>query len=278
MILEFDPQINLEQSQILLVGCGGTGSSIATQIGRILYELKCQNIGLPKRIAFIDPDIVTKSNIGRQNFLQLHLGMPKCEVLVRQINYAYGLKIEAHAEAFSEDHLYNDYHISNTIIIGAVDNHHARRDISQCLAKRNITWIDSGNSRSNGQVLIGNTDTIEHLQKCYREIEKNPSQKQIPYLPSPSLVLPELLEAEKDPIVENSNLSCAQLIEMNEQDLLINQQMAITVSRYLYNLFRRKPVKTHATYVGSFSTHSLPITQKTFEYGWKLYPSEAISA
>jgi PRTRC genetic system ThiF family protein len=278
MSLEFDPHINTEQTQILLVGCGGTGSAIATQIGRIIYELKSQNIGLPRRIAFIDPDIVSKTNIGRQNFLQQHIDMPKCEVLTRQISYAHGLSIEAYPEAFSEKHLESGHYVSHTILIGAVDNHFARRSLAATNQNERVIWIDSGNSRSNGQVLIGNCTDLPKLQARYGLFEKKGEERQTQtnLLPSPSLVMPELLEAEKANPIQDDNLSCADLIALNEQDLLINQQMALTVSRYLYCLLKRQPIRSYASFVGAFSIQSLPITQSTFEYGWKL--QEALSA
>src|SRR3954451_23564354 len=68
-----------ESVHIMLVGCGGTGSWLAPRIApiaRVLIES-----GKPTTLSFIDPDIIEKANVYRQNFCDAEIGYHKSRVL-----------------------------------------------------------------------------------------------------------------------------------------------------------------------------------------------------
>jgi PRTRC genetic system ThiF family protein len=236
-MIEFDPHINAENSTLLLVGCGGTGSALATIVGRTLYHMKANRMGIPRDVFLIDDDMVEMKNVGRQGFVAADAGQYKAEVLARRLSLGFGLKIQYHCEKF--DAAMSPERGSN-IILGAVDNHQARQDISQVKS----IWIDAGNHKSAGQVVIGNTADASEVGYSIASFDAKRSSS-IKYLPNAALVFPALLEAEK---VERE-LSCAELLELNQQHLLINQQMALVAGQYLYKLLMREPIRSHYTYI-----------------------------
>ena len=79
---------------IAVIGCGGTGSQVLTQLARIHLALT----GLGKPGLFVhafDPDIVTNANLGRQMFSISDVDANKAEVLISRINRFFGLDWEA---------------------------------------------------------------------------------------------------------------------------------------------------------------------------------------
>src|SRR5207253_4416588 len=142
---------------------------------------------------------------------------------------------------------------SLTVIVGCVDNHLARKDIhrsieeSRCNGTSNapiIWWIDAGNGKSSGQVLLG-SDTKR----------RNPDQQFTGTsicrsLPAPSLVHPDLLEPEK-PFAKteiSDGLSCPERIRLGEQSLHINQRVAVEMAEMLTAMFLNRSLKRFATY------------------------------
>lgn len=238
-MIEFDPHLNTNSAEIVLVGCGGTGSALAPIIGRTLYHMKANRIDPPKRIAIVDPDIVELKNVGRQGFTVADVGQYKAEIWACRISVAYGLQIEFFNEFFNaEKHGRNRYR--DLILLGAVDNYQARREIAK--VNHQPIWIDSGNHKSSGQVVIGNTNGEDLLDEARNRKDKNKRR----FIPNAALVFPELLEpAEED----EAELSCAELLQLNQQHLLVNQQMAMIAGQYLYKLLMREPIYSNYTIV-----------------------------
>jgi PRTRC genetic system ThiF family protein len=241
----FDPWIIPER--VVLVGCGGTGAQWARGIARLVYKLKCENKRVP-RIHFVDPDVVELKNVGRQLFAPGDVGHHKAAVLAQRFNYAYGLDIRWTAAPVTVEHLQG----SRSIVCGAVDNAAARRVIAEA---QPALWIDAGNHRSSGQVIIGSTGDRAAIE---RELSK--SDATCRHLPYPSLVFPELLEPEAP---ADADLSCAELIAANEQSLLVNDFMAAVGTQYLAKVLLREPIQSFVTFVDidTLGMRSLPITQ-----------------
>lgn len=81
-----------------------------------------------------------------------------------------------------------------------------------------------------------------------------------PYLPKEGLLFPALLEPEpSEPPAPD--LSCADLVQRGEQDVLINDWMACVAGQYVYALLRRQPIRAFASFVSldGMSVRSLPI-------------------
>ncbi|MCB0196105.1 MAG: ThiF family adenylyltransferase, partial [Anaerolineae bacterium] len=159
---------------IVLVGCGGTGSFAAHILAQLAAWAKAS--GLDLRLILVDYDTVEEKNLVRQNFCPAEIGYPKAFTLAWRYSAAFGIKITPVVGKFSaqvlQEHLPNRHteHGSLLIIVGAVDNAAARRDIVTAIEQRqglaallreDIWWIDSGNERVAGQVLAGNVFATE---------------------------------------------------------------------------------------------------------------------
>lgn len=242
----FDPNVHIET--VTVVGLGGTGAQIARHVARIVYDMRRSRLHTP-HIVFIDPDTVEVKNVGRQLFTEAEIGQNKAVALMRRFNCALGLEIVAVPEAVSAEKHFQAY---GSLVIGAVDNHQARRELAQVHG----VWLDCGNHRASGQVVLGNTGDRD---LALRYIDG--SDGKYAYLPNAALLFPALLEPDPTPDPAAEARSCADLVLQGDQHLLVNDWMACAAASYLYALLRRQPVTTFATFVSldGLSVRSLPI-------------------
>ncbi|HUN06428.1 MAG TPA: ThiF family adenylyltransferase [Aggregatilineales bacterium] len=212
--------------------------------------MKAARLHTPQ-IVLIDPDGVEQKNVGRQLYVEADVGQSKAHVLMRRFNMALGLDIIAIAGPVSAEKHFERW---GNLIVGAVDNHLARRE----LAKANgAIWVDAGNHFNAGQVVIGNTSDHE---TAIRYIDGQNGR--YAYLPNAGLLFPTLLEAEPEAKPQpEPERSCAELIAAREQDLLINDWMATITSQYIYKLLHRQPIHSFVSYVSAdaMSVRSVPI-------------------
>jgi len=238
--------------RIIQVGAGGTGSFAALAIARFMYELK--QSGKEVELLIVDPDVVESGNIPRSNFCAAEIGSHKAQSLAKRITLSWGLECGYSNEKFDrEEHLKqsNSDYRSLTVIVGCVDNHLARRDIHLAVEKHhgyrsddaaNIWWIDGGNGRFSGQVLIGSNAKQTKIAKLFVGSSICRS------LPAPSLVHPELLtdqERDASPLVTTS---CPERIRLGEQSLNVNQRVAVEIGEMLSGMFLTRNLKRFATY------------------------------
>lgn len=232
----FDPNTHIQT--ITVVGLGGTGAQIARSVARMVYDMKAARLHMPQ-IVLIDPDKVEQKNVGRQLYVEADAGQLKAHVLMRRFNMALGLDIIAIDQPVNAEKHFERW---GNLIIGAVDNHLARRE----LAKANgAIWLDAGNHFNAGQVVIGNTGDHE---TALRHIDGQKGR--YAYLPNAGLLFPALLEPEAKPQPEPER-SCAELVSAREQDLLINDWMAVIASQYIYKLLHRQPIASFVSYVSA---------------------------
>ncbi len=241
----FDPR-NLFGT-IAIVGLGGTGAQVARSVARMVYDLKTNGAYQVPSILLIDPDIVEEKNVGRQLYTEADIGHYKADVLMRRFNQALGLSISAITQPFDANFV--EY---GSVLVGAVDNHLARRE----LHKYKGVWIDAGNHFDSGQVIIGN---LNDHRTALNYLSGAPSG-QFPNLPNAGLIFPSLLEPET-PKAQPVDVSCADLVASREQDLFINDWMAMVTSQYIYKLLHRQPIHSFMSYISaeSMSVRSVPI-------------------
>ncbi len=220
------------EGEILIVGCGGTGSFVAESMCRLLSNFRDDIL-----LHLIDMDKVEERNLRRQNFFGGEVGKYKSQALAERLARQYGRRIiysvipyEPEAWGDSGGGLHRTF---RGILIGYVDNPDARRTISQ--AKHwswGGWWLDAGNSRDSGQVLLGNAKNVEGLRGGF-----NKRKQTVSSLPMPSLQLPSLLVPAKKPV---RRLDCAGAVEADEQSPTINQVMATLVVDFMYRLLTGK--------------------------------------
>jgi len=245
-----------ERIDIVLVGCGGTGSFAALHLARLAYHLR-ETQSTEIKLTFVDDDVVEPKNLGRQNFCPPEVGEPKAWRLMSRYNAAFGLRTQAHVARF-ERGMVPDLKDGFHLIIGAVDNAAARQTLQKAVKKTKgrLWWLDGGNHESAGQVLIGNradleTPEISPLKFCSG-------------LPSPGTQHPELLEPPELELEAVKDESCAELALADVQSLMINQAIAGWLATYVSRLLVSRDLNTYATYLDliSGSTRSVFITEQ----------------
>ena len=239
--------------RIIQVGAGGTGSFAALAVARLMYELK--ESGKTVELLIVDPDRVESGNIPRSNFCAAEIGSFKAQTLAKRITLAWGLECHYAKEPFdAEVHLKqsaSDYR-SLTVLIGCVDNHLARTEMHRAVEQfqgyrsndaPNIWWIDAGNGKFSGQVLIGST--TKRLKSESHFVGSSICRS----LPAPSLVHTELLtDQESKTRQQTAPISCPERIRLGEQSLNVNQRAAVEVGEMLTSMFLTRNLKRFATY------------------------------
>jgi PRTRC genetic system ThiF family protein len=214
----------------MLVGVGGTGSTLTLFLAGLAYHARQK--GIQVELTLVDPDIVDSANIGRQAFAPaetLRGDLPKATSLALRLNAAYGLDITTWPERYEAELGARWFRrggggaAGRHLIIGCVDSHTGRQEIAKTVAASNgrIWALDSGNERTSGQVLIGNTTDVDRIQLGpFGLCSGLPS----PYLQEPGLLAPG---AEAQP------LSCARMMLAEEQSLMVNRLAAAIAAHYV---------------------------------------------
>lgn len=142
---------------IVIVGCGATGSNLATFVSQLAVSEK-----KIKEIVLIDGDSVEEKNFHNQKYTKKDIGKNKSQVLANRfaklgINISYLDKfIESESELINL--IRNLYGM--VILVGAVDNNKARIIMDQVFNSKsipNLIYIDTGNGDKDrcGQTVCG---------------------------------------------------------------------------------------------------------------------------
>ena len=133
----------------------------------------------------------------------------------------------------------------------------ARQAISEADSE---IWIDCGNARYNGQVVIGTTSDMRTMQSWLKSMKFDDTK--LSWLPNAAAVYPELLKPDPEEEHLAQTLSCAELLERSLQSATINGFMANIATEYLRKILYRDPIKSWITHVDTttLSMRSTPIT------------------
>lgn len=233
---------------IALVGCGGTGSQMLNNLARVHKALT--NLGHPGfHVIVYDNDIITEANLGRQLFSPVEVGMNKATALVTRVNRFYGLQWEAIPQKY-------ECQFSTNIIITAVDNVKLRAEIAKIYSQRNNAWgqpqnrnyywMDLGNSKHFGQIVIGTAQEIDQPKKVKNTISK---------LPNIMELHPDMKKHED----KDNTPSCSLAEALEKQDLFINSCLAQYASNILWKMFREASIKYHGLYLNLETLSTSPI-------------------
>lgn len=232
-----------EQVLFVLVGCGGNGSYMAEAIARFCRLLNQQ--GKHAQALFIDPQTIELKNIPRQRFSEAEIGLNKAQVLAARYSLLWGVEIQAFPTVLDSAWL-SRYYNWLILLIGCVDDGPARSTIAHCLNHNSSSqlpkrwWLDLGNHRESGQILLGSAPTSDHLRWAFQ------SPSHCLTLPSPALVHPEILNSRPEQLI-NAPMSCAEIALLNAQSQTVNGMCAAIASDYLNRLLFGQ-LKKWATY------------------------------
>ncbi len=231
---------DFKRVHLTLVGCGGTGSHIASGLASIAIALAERNI--PMDLLFIDPDRVEDKNVGRQLFSLADVGKPKAEVVADRLNRSFGLRIGADVRSIDrlDSFIAPDYENAINVVVGAVDNPAARSLLANAvtLAKGRLWSLDCGNENHSGQVALGN---IADRLKMIGSIGLG----MIDRLPAPHLLYPDLIETPKAKRSKRG-MSCAEATTEGEQSLMINRAIAAYACSMLNDFLITRDLKYFA--------------------------------
>ena len=92
-------RFNIIPLNVIVIGCGGTGSRVIPWIAQYLATLPST---LVPTLTLIDGDIVEPKNLSRQNFIQEDVGLNKAVVLADRYSDAYGVPIVCIPEFYNQ--------------------------------------------------------------------------------------------------------------------------------------------------------------------------------
>jgi PRTRC genetic system ThiF family protein len=218
---------------ITVVGAGGTGSQVITALSRMNHALQqLRHPGL--QVTVYDDKLVTAANLGRQLFAEPEIGLPKSVALINRMNRFFGTNWKAVPEKF-DDSTATSSGFSGHIIISCTDSVPARFAIGKALANlpRNDTgrdrllyWMDFGNSRFTGQVVLSTVTEIPQ--------PKSNKFKPVKKLPFVTEEFGQLLQSQ--PADDTPSCSLGEALE--KQDLFINSTLANLGMSLLWSMFR----------------------------------------
>lgn len=206
------------KNSIVIVGCGATGSNIATFVSQLaISESKIEEIVL------VDGDVVERKNFINQKFTERDIGKNKARVLSNRFS-KLGIKI-----SYIDKYLENVEELikiiqsltGQVILVGSVDNNKARRIMDTVFKSKEVPtliYIDTGNGDKErvGQTVLG--------AKCDNKIIKPPVSEYFPQI---------LVEEKEKP--KKISYKCS-AIEEHPQNLATNIMSATTTFMMINNI------------------------------------------
>lgn len=233
---------------VVLAGGGGTGSQLLSGLARLHVALRA--LGHPGLdVTMYDPDTVSQANVGRQLYSPADIGWPKAVIAVTRLNQFFGLAWRAEPERFPPARLAE----RPALVCSAVDSARARIDLNRtCRRLRTLYWLDTGNTRTSGQVVLGTPNPGI----------RQPDRTHEARLPTVIECYPELgRHRENDP-----GPSCSLAAALEHQDLFVNQDIATAALALLWQTFRTGVLTVHGAFVdtAALSRRALPVDRATW--------------
>jgi len=223
---------------VTLVGAGGTGSNTLDALCQLHHGLLAVGHPAGLHVTVFDEDVVDLPNIGRQRFIYSDIGSNKATTLVNRYNLAYGLEWESRPVHFEAKSI---KHHTPEILITCVDTISTRKDIANVMGKHKNSnsddmWLDFGNSRHTGQVILGhlmnNKNRLPNVYDLYSELE--------------------VLEEDNEP-------SCSLAEAIQTQDLYINRCLADAGVNILWQLLRTGEIDHHGAFINLKTSEVKPL-------------------
>jgi PRTRC genetic system ThiF family protein len=236
------PELLRRPVRLLLVGCGGSGSAVASGLPYLHQAMLVAGHPGGLHVTIMDGDIISPTNCVRQPFCSAEIGLAKAVVMVSRLNLFWGLNWTAVTE-----HLDSQTDVSNfDIVIGCVDTRAARQLIAskvQGWRSRVAYWLDLGNSADSGQIVLGQPFNGRNR----RSVER---------LRTAAELFPEIVEASLD---DDGAPSCSALEAIERQEPFVNQVLAYHALALLTRLLRHGRIEHHGAFVSVRENRVQPI-------------------
>ena len=243
--------------QVNLIGAGGTGSKVLTALMEMNHSMIALcHAGLQVRLW--DDDIITEANLGRPRFAASETGLYKSVALINRANRWAGTNWRAETVKFEKDSLGRlPQNFRSSIYISCVDSVKARFEIADILTGLNnnrgysdhpLYWLDFGNSRYSGQVILS---TIGNIRQ-----PKSEKYETVANLP---MVTDEFSELLKQSEAMDDTPSCSLAEALEKQDLFINSSLAQLGCSLLWGLFRNGLIRYRGFFLNLNDFRSQPI-------------------
>jgi molybdopterin-synthase adenylyltransferase len=221
-----------EPIRILLAGVGGTGSRVLTGLRHIhLALLAFDRPGL--EVIALDPDTVGETNLVRQAFYPADVGFSKASILINRLNLACGLSWQAGLHAVNREVILK---LQPQIVLSCVDSRTARSAIHAGVSDRSSRvhyWLDFGNDRDTGQVILG--EPLNATNKRSRARLRT---------------APELFSEIADvSLAEDEGPSCSARESLERQGLFVNDGVAVLGLNLIGQLLVNGSIRFTKTYV-----------------------------
>ncbi len=236
---------------VCLIGAGGTGSQVLTGLARMSHSL--QQLGHAGfQVSLWDDDIITDANRGRQLFAECEVGLSKSAALITRTNRFFGTTWKAIEKPFTIDTATG----RTAIYISCVDTAAARFGIAEVLDDLDVCpshtdipryWMDFGNSKDTGQVILSSI----------RKIKQPKSEKfeTIGKLPFVTEEFGELLHRSDN----DDTPSCSLAEALEKQDLFVNSVMAQIGCSLLWQLFLKGYTEQRGVFVNLGNFRTVPV-------------------
>jgi PRTRC genetic system ThiF family protein len=217
---------------ITLVGAGGTGSALLTELFQMSFLLHSISDGqVYFNVTVYDHDEVSIFNVGRQAFFSHDVGLNKASTLVDRFNVFGGLDWVAKPLAFVPN---RDNLKGTDLLITCVDSAKVRTEIAtygkECKSnwenKNELLWLDTGNSKYDSQQVLGHLFNREN--KLPNIFDLYPS-------------LADVVDVETD--------SCSHESALQKQSYGINKMTAIDSCSLVWQLIREGKIDRHGSFI-----------------------------
>jgi PRTRC genetic system ThiF family protein len=228
-----------EPIRILLAGVGGTGSRVLIGLRHIhLALLSFDRPGL--EVIALDPDSVSEANLVRQAFYPADVGCSKAAILINRLNLACGLAWQAGQHAVNREVILK---LQPQVVLSCVDSRAARAAIHAGVSDRSSRvhyWMDFGNDRDTGQVILG--EPLNAVNKRSRARLRT----------APEL-FPEIADVR---LAEDAGPSCSARESLERQGLFVNDGVAVLGLNLIGQLLLGGSIQFVRTYINLLSNHS----------------------
>lgn len=227
---------------VTLVGAGGSGSNCLDALCQLHHGLLAVGHKFGLNVTLYDSDTVDMPNVGRQRFTYCDIGNNKATTLINRYNLAYSLNWQSRPEYFTAESM---EHRIPELLITCVDTISTRTDIGRYINRYNNEyssdmWLDFGNGRHTGQVILGHLMNNENR------------------LPNVYDLYPELEDMEED-----NEPSCSLAEAIQSQDLFVNRSIVDAGINILWQLLRSGEIDHHGVFINQKTSEVKPLKINT---------------